>query len=366
MALSENNYAYNMHILLAKYLSKETDANETAIVELWIEASAANKTYFEQLQKIWTASKKLDYDKKLDVQKALADFRERTIAAPKNSVFKMRWLQAAAIIILIIGVATIIKLNDHHQINSSAVLKFSAGNMVQIFTLPDSSIVQLQPHAELTCPAQFAINQRNVELKGDAYFSVLHDASRPFQIAVNDIKVRVLGTSFRISDSSGNTEVDVITGVVQVSKEERSMKVFPHEKVIVPASNGLWIKQSDTISQSHIYLLNQNHSSHKSAKKELQTNTAVQQADTVVDDYTHQRQAMISIINDLINERLVADRGSIVWAALTDSLLIVNGKTESETVHQKLKTKYHIVVEEGYYYGPVQITGKGYFLTVKI
>ncbi|MES1214777.1 MAG: FecR family protein [Bacteroidota bacterium] len=360
MALIKNKSSHiSIDILLAKYLSKEATPKEAAIVETWINEDKTNKKYAEQLELIWSESKKLSGNKKPDIQKALADFRERTKATPADAIHKMRWWQAAAIVLLIAGVSTIIKLSNHIQIKQPGLLTFLAGNIARTDTLPDGSIVQLQPHAELTCPAKFITSQRSVALKGDAYFSVLHDASRPFQIAVNDVKVTVLGTSFKISNVSGSTEVDVITGIVQVTKGERNMKVFPHEKLVVPASGDLWVKQSDTLSP--IQLPKQDRSPQNNTKKSLANKAATQPGDTIVNDYTHQQQVMSSIINDLINEGLASDRKGIVWAALTDSVLIVNGETQPETLHKKLKTRYRIVAEEGYYYGSVQITGKGYF-----
>lgn len=353
---SSNN---NIHILLVKYLSRETNTKETALVETWIAENADNKKYLDQLQLIWTESKTLSCDKKPDIQKALTDFRERMKATPTTAIYKMHWWQVAATLLLIAGVATIFKLSNNSPIKQPDVLKFVAGNIVQTDTLPDGSVVQLQPNAELNCPAKFITSQRSVALKGDAYFSVLHDASRHFEISVNNIRITVLGTSFEVFGKTGNTEVVVFTGIVQVTKKERSIKVFPHEKLIVPASNSLWIKQSDTLSR--IQLQKQNQLPQNNTKKSLQIKPGAQPADTIVNDYAHQWQVMASIINDLINEGLVSDRKSIVWAALTDSVLIVNGETQPETLHQKLKTKYHIVAEEGYYYGSVQITGKGYF-----
>jgi transmembrane sensor len=348
-----------IHILLAKHLSRETDANEAAIVETWVKENESNSKYLEELQLIWNESKKLTQNRKPDIEKALTDFRERTKATSTTTIYKMHWWKVASVVLLIAGVAAIIRLSNYSSIKQPGVLKFIAGNIVQTDTLPDGSVVQLQPHAELICPAKFITNQRSVELKGDAYFSVWHDASRPFQISVNDVKVTVLGTSFKISNVFRGTVVDVITGVVQVTKKERSIKVFPHEKLIVPASNDFWIKQSDALS--HSQLSKQNQLSPNKTKKSLQIKPVAHLADTLVNDYSHQRQVMISIINDLISKGLVSDKKSIVWAALTDSVLIVNGKTQPETLHQQLKIKYHIVAEEGYYYGPVQITGKGYF-----
>ncbi|MGC4035847.1 MAG: FecR domain-containing protein [Chitinophagaceae bacterium] len=349
--------------LLAKYLSREATMNETAVVEAWIKESDANKKYVEQLELIWSESKKLRFNNKPDVQKALNHFQERTKATSTTPIYKMRWWRIAAIVLLIAGVATIVKLSNYPHSKQPDVLKFVAGNIIQTDTLPDGSVIQLQPNAELSCPAKFTTSQRSVTLKGDAYFSVLHDTSRPFQISVNNLKVLVLGTSFKISNLIGSTEVDVITGVVQVIKKERSMKVYPHEKLIVPASGDFWIKQSDTLLPGQ--LPKQNQVPQKNTKKLLAIEPAAQPVDSIVNDYSHQRQTMISILNDLISEGVVSDRKSIVWTALTNSVLIVNGETQPEALHQKLKTKYKIDAEEGYYYGSVQITGKGYFFDSK-
>jgi len=181
----------------------------------------------------------------------------------------------------------------------------------------------------------------------------MHDSSRPFQIAVNDVKVTVLGTSFKIADSSGNTEVVVISGVVQVTREGRSIKVFPHEKLVVPALGNLWIKQTDTLSNNRL--------PEKAVQKISHSTSAQNRADSTVDDYFYHRRIMASILDDVVNEGLIPDRKHIIWAALTDSILMVNDQAEPGTLQQKLKTKYRVEHEGGYYYGPVKITGKGYF-----
>jgi len=351
----------NLHILLAKYLAKETNANETAAVEAWAKENEANKKYLEQLQMIWDESKNLKYANNPDVQKALEAFRKRAATTTIAPVFTMRWLRVAAIIVLIAGVAVIIKMTNHSRTATPGVLKFMAGNLAQADTLPDGSVVALQPHAELVYPARFVTSRRNVELKGDAYFSVVHDANHPFQISVNNLQVKVLGTSFKISGTAGTTEVDVMTGVVLVTKEERSMKVFPYEKLIVPASGDLWIKQNDTLPGQLPQKVMQKSLPAKSATKQwLHTKPSTKKAGSNA-SYPYHLHVMALILDDVVKEGLAKDRDGIVWAALTDSVLIVNDKTQPAALHEKLKAKYNIVADQGYYYGPVKIYSKGYF-----
>src|SRR6185437_6960233 len=82
-----------IHILLAKHLSRETDANEAAIVETWVKENESHSKYLEELQLIWNESKKLTQNRKPDIEKALTDFRERTKATSTTPIYKMHWWQ---------------------------------------------------------------------------------------------------------------------------------------------------------------------------------------------------------------------------------------------------------------------------------
>lgn len=90
------------------------------------------------------------------------------------------------------------------------------------FTLPDGSRVVLEPGATLFYPVEFESHQRNVFLKGNVFFEIAHDTSRPFFVHANNIVTKVLGTSFTIRENSEteSIEVAVMTGVVEVRKAE--------------------------------------------------------------------------------------------------------------------------------------------------
>ena len=86
--------------------------------------------------------------------------------------------------------------------------------------LPDGSKVFLNAASSLTYPTTFNGNERRVELSGEAYFEVAHNASKPFKVSSNGQTVEVLGTHFNINAYSDEAVIKttLLEGSVRVSK----------------------------------------------------------------------------------------------------------------------------------------------------
>ena len=85
--------------------------------------------------------------------------------------------------------------------------------------LSDGTKVYLNSESELSYPVKFQGNVREVMLKGEAYFEVTADASRPFVVRAGEMRTRVLGTSFNVSAYPDEAEFQttLVTGKVEVS-----------------------------------------------------------------------------------------------------------------------------------------------------
>ena len=71
--------------------------------------------------------------------------------------------------------------------------------MTSQITLPDGSQVWLNSASYLKYPVRFTESDRQVELEGEAYFSVRKDAGRRFLVNVGDnVQLEVLGTEFNV------------------------------------------------------------------------------------------------------------------------------------------------------------------------
>ena len=103
--------------------------------------------------------------------------------------------------------------------------------------LADGSTVTLQPGAQLRYPARFGGAQRVVQLEGEAFFEVFHDARHPFRVLTDKLETTVLGTSFVVRAVPGQAAatVQVRTGCVRV--QARASQPRPAEAAVVLRPN---------------------------------------------------------------------------------------------------------------------------------
>lgn len=92
----------------------------------------------------------------------------------------------------------------------------TATGEVRDVVLPDGSLVGLNTQTELEWVG--SPSDRRVRLiRGEAYFQVVHDPSRPFRILLTHSQVQVLGTRFDVYQmADGDVRVSVISGTVAV------------------------------------------------------------------------------------------------------------------------------------------------------
>ena len=106
--------------------------------------------------------------------------------------------------------------------------------------LADGSTVTLRPGARLRYPARFVGAQRVVQLEGEAFFEVFHDARHPFRVLTDKLETTVLGTSFEVRavPGQGAATVRVRTGRVRVQARagqpapaEAAVELRPNQEV---------------------------------------------------------------------------------------------------------------------------------------
>jgi transmembrane sensor len=230
--------------LLVKYLLDEATEKEIRQVEDWIKNDPANKKHFDQLKTIWQESK-TPVHTNVDEGAAWQRFKNRVAIPQKNKLLSatikpMRWLRVAAIFVLIAGGAYF----GYRLLSIKPVkeLLVASNGSVLTDTLPDGSIVTLNKNSSLSYPSQFQKGTRQVTLSGEAFFNVTPDKKHPFVIQVNDVSILVVGTSFNVKTVGGKTEVVVESGVVKVSRKNKSVDVFPEEAVTISQEDSVLVK----------------------------------------------------------------------------------------------------------------------------
>lgn len=114
-----------------------------------------------------------------------------------------RIMRAAAAVVVIVGGALIIPRlrstggSDSQALASAAEFTTQSGEHRTV-NLPDGSTVVLGVSSTLRLRAGYDAAAREVELSGEALFTVEHDDARPFRVHVNGSVVEDLGTEFAV------------------------------------------------------------------------------------------------------------------------------------------------------------------------
>ncbi len=86
----------------------------------------------------------------------------------------------------------------------------------QTLTLADGSVVELNTDSELK--VDFSGDERRLELtRGEAFFQVAHDHTRPFIVTSDGTAVRAVGTAFNVRRRDDDVEIIVTQGRVEVA-----------------------------------------------------------------------------------------------------------------------------------------------------
>lgn len=90
--------------------------------------------------------------------------------------------------------------------------------------LPDGSRVWLNSASTLRYPTAFSGNERRVEVSGEAYFEVAHNAAKPFRVSIGaGTEVEVLGTSFNVNAYANEAAINttLLEGKVRMKAVDR-------------------------------------------------------------------------------------------------------------------------------------------------
>ncbi|MGJ1418773.1 FecR family protein [Sphingobacterium spiritivorum] len=103
-------------------------------------------------------------------------------------------------------------------------------------TLSDGTRVWMNAASRLKFPLGFEKDRRLVEMDGEAYFEVAKDKDRPFIIKSRRQEVKVLGTSFNLTDFANdkNSRTTLIEGSVEITNRKNDQKLYmkPGEQTI--------------------------------------------------------------------------------------------------------------------------------------
>ncbi|HMG89493.1 MAG TPA: FecR domain-containing protein, partial [Chryseolinea sp.] len=153
-------------------------------------------------------------------------FVELEADVPKPLSPYRTWYRAAAtlIILMVAGLGLYLYnqkgLFSEHAIAGPAARILDVNNDTEAVIrkeLSDGTVIMLQPNGSLRFLEEFPADEREVVLRGEAFFDVTKDKNRPFIINTGNVTVKVLGTSFNVRAYEGANEITVAVKSGKVS-----------------------------------------------------------------------------------------------------------------------------------------------------
>lgn len=161
----------------------------------WCQAAPENLAAFERMREVWQA---------FEVEMPQARPRARL-----RRFVGWRYAAAAA---LVIGVA-VGALTYTEGLGGRTLTTDVAEHGSQ--TLADGSRVELGARTRIA--TRFTRDERTVLVeRGEAFFEVAKDPSRPFTVEAGDVRIKALGTAFNVRRALNKTVVTVSEGLVSV------------------------------------------------------------------------------------------------------------------------------------------------------
>ena len=132
----------------------------------------------------------------------------------KNRGFSIGTLAAAAVALLVVGVTLVAEWPAGGDRYATRI-----GEQRKLM-LADGSRVMLDTDTAMT--VNFVDGARRVSLDhGQAYFTVAHNAARPFTVVAGGARVLATGTQFDVHRTGDTVDVTLIDGSVRVSADDR-------------------------------------------------------------------------------------------------------------------------------------------------
>jgi ferric-dicitrate binding protein FerR (iron transport regulator) len=207
--------------LLQRYVRGTVSDEEREKVARWLEEDPANVKEYQSLHKLYDISLWNDACKG----------RSGTLSFTSH-IFK-EVVKIAAV--LIIGVLGTYYFLSKPETVSMQQLVVPSGQRAEL-TLSDGTKVWLNSRSNLKFPSKFLGKLRQVELDGEGYFMVKHNAKQPFIVKTNRYDIRVLGTEFNVKAYSNTHyfEASLLKGSIELSGMGLSSAVLlkPDEKAV--------------------------------------------------------------------------------------------------------------------------------------
>lgn len=249
--MKKNNEYTELMNLLTRYLAGECSRDESDWVDQWIDTDPENRKLFRDLKRVWDDLDRVEDVRSIDIYKEWALLEKRIIESEiEKSFLKVKYRSERTRNLSILRIAAgfaVIALTTFAAVyfsRNSGYEKVRTAMETKEIELRDGSLITLNVNSLIKYSRKFDKKNREVTLKGEAFFDVVPDKTRPFFVNAGDIEVKVLGTSFNVNAYEKNKAIEVLVSTGRVAMS--SVKHQDKKLVLDPGNLGTFLKSESS------------------------------------------------------------------------------------------------------------------------
>lgn len=236
----------DIETLIERFLANDISGEDLVTLLDWASGSERNMAVLSSRMKDWACK-----DNSFDADAAFARFKDR-ISQEKSPAVRPRWIfwrgiaasvAAAVAAGVIVYQSFLVRDFRNMYADSSVMVEAPDGSKTRI-VLPDSSTVWLNAGSSLRYSFDPEVKERKVSLRGEGFFEVRHDESKPFIVSSSNLDVRVLGTKFNYCDYPEDSIAEVSLAEGRIALSDRTGK----ELVMSPDESAVFNKLSGAMT----------------------------------------------------------------------------------------------------------------------
>lgn len=215
-----------MKEIISKYFNGRASADEQKQILAWLRKKT-NRKAFNSYKLDWRKGRKDQQLPEGSEKSWLAiqdQMLQKSYTGWQRSIRSNQLLRIAAIFFFVIGLAGVFytlqkSMPRQNELFTTVVAE---NGQVSKVMLPDGSLVWLNSGSEMKYSNLFGHKNRNIEMIGEAFFDVTHNADLPLLVNSNELCVKVLGTRFNVMAYPDCKTIEVVLeqGKIELTNSE--------------------------------------------------------------------------------------------------------------------------------------------------
>ena len=241
---------------LIRFLNNDTSPKENREVLEWLSKNGSEDKFVGMLIRKWDLENPGQVNP-LKQKKLLDRIHSATLKSPNThkggQIFELflKYGKVAATFLLFVFSAyflfeAVIPKEKEEVVTAIEVTKIhkkvAVGEKLKL-TLPDKSEVIVNSLSTISFDSDFGVRNRDIELDGEAFFSVAPDKEKPFRVKTGTVTTTALGTSFNAFVRESEIKIALTEGKVNVGNESQLLTLVPGEMVSVQEKDPVNLKK---------------------------------------------------------------------------------------------------------------------------